>query len=113
MRYRLMILAAFATLAILASPPRASAVTGDEATWIAWDGTGRDCPHHMLGILRGVCLRRQVEAVWGLGAGRWRYTASHWEGTLFDSREWRKARWYYTRSCSISAAGNRYDCTPL
>jgi hypothetical protein len=51
MRYRLMILAAFATLAILASPPRASAVTGDEATWIAWDGTGRDCPHHMLGIL--------------------------------------------------------------
>jgi hypothetical protein len=77
MRYRLMILATFATLAILASPPRASAVTGDEATSIAWDGTARDCPHHTL----GVCLRRQVEAVWGLGAGRWRYTASHWEGT--------------------------------
>jgi hypothetical protein len=110
MRYRLMILATSAMLAILApAPGTASAVTGDEATSIAWDGTGRDCPHHTL----GVCLRRQVEAVWGLGAGRWRYTASHWEGSVFDSREWRKARWYYTRSCSISAAGNRYDCTPL
>lgn len=95
------------TLAALVAASPAAAVNGDQAAQWATYYSSVDCPHHTL----GKCLRRRSAVLAGLGGGRWLIQTEGWESGVYDlSNDWRNARWYYTRTCTLNSDGSRSGC---
>jgi hypothetical protein len=91
-----------AALSFATFAPSAEAVTGAWANSDAINQSAQDCPHHW----GGVCLRRRVNYVWGLGGGRWTVEVDGWETGFWDlSRDWHHARWYYVHQYQVEANG--------
>lgn len=66
-----------------------------------------DCPHHS----QGKCLRRTATITSGIGGGRWTASIQGWECVWAEpcglNGDYRKARWYYTRTFWIENNGSR------
>jgi hypothetical protein len=95
--------------AALASP--AGAVSGAQATDIAYWESVAICPHYS----GGVCISRRSGWSSGRGGGAWNAQAEGWERGWWEpwitSRV--SARWYYKECFIITAGGsvtNRYWC---
>lgn len=94
-------------LAILFVPQTGDARTLAQAQGDAEYYSSVDCPHHS----HGKCLRRTSGIINGIGAGRWVASIQGWECQWFEpcglAGEYKRARWYYSRTFWIENDGSR------